>query len=272
MFGKLMNYELRYLLRIFVPLWAAIVLLCTLTRLTFGFSSDGYTAFEGRAAVLAAVLVFLTMLALFSTAIIVITVVLQRFYKGVFGDEGYLLFTLPVTTGQIINAKAISAVLMSVVTGAVTMVGVAIISSHFEDWDMLGTWFGSFMYDYDISAASVAMMTFWTIVVVILTVAQGLYQIYLAMAIGQLWKKHPIAGAILAFYGVQTVVSGIGYGGASLLGGTPMEVMMNALMNMTDGKTKVLAVMAYLIVKSLVLIVIYFFGTKLILDKKLELQ
>ena len=271
MFGKLMNYELRYLLRIFAPLWGAILLLCTLTRLTFGFSGDGYTSFEGKTAVLAALLIFLTMLALFSAAIIVITVVLQRFYKGVFGDEGYLLFTLPVTTGQIINAKAISAVLMSVITGAVTIVGMLIISSHFEDWDMLSIWLGSFMYDYDISGAYVAVMIFWAIVEVILAVAQFLYQIYFAMTIGQLWKKHPIAGAILAFYGVQMVVSGIGFGGASLLGGTPVEVLMNGLMNITGGTTKVLAVMAYLIVRSLILIIIYYFGTKLILDKKLEL-
>lgn len=54
------------------------------------------------------VLSFMTMI--FACAAIGI-IVLERFYKNLFTDEGYLTFTLPVTRGQIIGAKTINSML-----------------------------------------------------------------------------------------------------------------------------------------------------------------
>ena len=68
MFGKLMNYELRYLLRIFAPMWGIVILLCTLSRLTLRIGE----------AVAAIVLVMLTSLAVFTMIVVTLVVVLQR--------------------------------------------------------------------------------------------------------------------------------------------------------------------------------------------------
>ena len=51
MFGKLMKYELRYLIRIFAPMWAAVFTLCVMFRVTVGPKLTGSNLYlEGNEA------------------------------------------------------------------------------------------------------------------------------------------------------------------------------------------------------------------------------
>lgn len=46
-----------------------------------------------------------------------------RFFKHLFTDEGYLTFTLPVSRGQIFNAKVINAVIWTILTAIISAIG-----------------------------------------------------------------------------------------------------------------------------------------------------
>lgn len=273
MFGKLMNYELRYLSRIFVPMWVVVLLLCVLTRILVPFSGDAVTFIEGNRAAVTAIVVFLTVLAVLTSVLVTFIVVLQRYTKGLFGDEGYLLFTLPVTTWQLVHAKGLSAVLMLVITETVTVLGVVIAASHNAVLGQISNLYGMVMYMNDLSAAGVAMQIFWIILASIATMAQGVYQIYLAITMGQMWKKHPVIGAIAAFYGVQLVISAIEYGVTMLLGLTP-QMLWNSALWIVNGADwmQMLMVMGYVIGKSVILVLLFSFLSKLFLEKRLELQ
>jgi len=271
MFGKLMKYELRYLIRIFAPMWAAVLALCTLSRLILNPDMDGMMYVEGSEAILPVVIVMLTVFAIITMMIVATVVLLQRFYKGMYGDEGYLMFTLPVTTGSLIHSKALSAMLMMLGTELLTLVGVMIMVSYPQVWNQIdmdiGEMFTMVLEMNGLSAPEFIVLAFWIVVVGVLSIAQGIYLVYLAISIGQLWKKHPVAGAIVAYY-VITLVINFTIGG---LGATQQGYLLEQLIpNMEYGAALAVTLIASTLC-CVVLIVLSVLGTKWILDKKLNI-
>ena len=275
MFGKLMKYELRYLIRIFAPMWAAVLALCAMFRLTINpayinMNNSGFYV-EGSEAVLPAVFAILSVFAIMTMMIVAAVVLIQRFGKGMYGDEGYLMFTLPVTTGQLIHSKALSALIMMVATEVVTMIGVLIMMAFKEFWKgesgmtipQLWDLFLQIMESNGISSGMMGLYIFWGIVTGLIAIAAEIYMVYFAISVGQMWKKHPVAGGILAFYGISIVISVIdgiiGYNGNL------------AIINNVVYREQLIAVLLYVTVHSTIVLLLSFFGTKLLLDRKLNI-
>ena len=84
MLGKLIKYEFKSLLRIFLPLYAVMIALSSVIPTTDTFNDVG--AFVVFALVVISTSIFIG-LAIFT---------ILRFNSSLFGDEGYLMFTLPV--------------------------------------------------------------------------------------------------------------------------------------------------------------------------------
>ena len=271
MFGKLMKYELRYLSRIFAPMWAIVLILSVLTRLTLKPDLDGMMVIEGSEAILPILIVMLTVFAIITMMIVATVVLLQRFYKGMYGDEGYLMFTLPVTTGSLIHSKGLSALLMMLGTALITYVGVLIMVSYPQIWQQLDVnWSDMFQMLLDMNGLTelqFVVLFIWVMVLGILTVAQGIYLVYLAISIGQLWKKHPVAGAIVAYY-VLTLVINVAVGALGSAGLVHLPELFGA--NVEYGAATA-ATLIGATLYCMVLIAISVLGTKLILDKKLNI-
>lgn len=273
MFGKLMKYELRYLIRIFAPMWAAVFALCVMFRVTVGPKLTGSNLYlEGNEALFPAVIGVITVFAIMTMMIVATVVLIQRFYKGMYGDEGYLMFTLPVTTGQLIHSKALSAVLMMLGTEVITMLGIFVMISFKQlfNGEAMGMTFGEMwqyflvlMNENGISNGMLALYIFWALFGTLLMTVAGVYEIYLAISLGQLWKKHPVAGALIAYYVLQLL-----FGGAQSL--LSINVRLDIVNNVVMGSA--LPVLLYLTVYNVVLLLVSFFGTKLLLDKKLNIQ
>lgn len=276
MFGKLMKYELRHLIRIFAPMWAIVTILCVLSRLTVKPDMNGIFYAEGIAAILPVVCLMLSIFGMMTMLIVAAVVLIQRFYKGMYGDEGYLMFTLPVTTGQLVNAKALSALLLMLATELVTTIGVVIMMSYPDVWREASAYIGlnfrdlfSIVLDaFEITKGEFVMMTLWGAVLALLETLQGIYTIYLAVSIGQLWKKHPVAGGILGWYLLVILIGALDSVVQNALGIHPMEIIMEDVLFTMQGWQ----MMLYGTVESIVLSVAMFFGTKLIMDKKLNIM
>lgn len=271
MFGKLMKYELRYLIRIFAPMWAIVLSLCMLSRLVLRPNLEGMMYVEGSEALLPVLAVMLAVTAIITMMVVTTVVLLQRFYKGMYGDEGYLMFTLPVTSGSLIHSKALSAMLMMIGTELLTFAGVMIMVSYPQIWNEIGftfkEMFQMLLEMNNITATEFVLLAVWTVIAGILTVAQGIYTVYLAISIGQLWKKHPVAGGIIAYY-VITLVINFAIGG---LGATKQGYWLEQF----TANMEYASAMAYTLIAAtlgcLLMIVISSLITKLILDKRLNL-
>ncbi len=123
MFLKLFKYDFRSISRWFVPLMIGIggaALLGFLNTLTLGLtdgSDKGKTYSEEvlTAASTGGVAIVSIVLTVAATAAALLLFV--KFYKTMVTDEAYLTFTLPVTAGQLIGAKFLSAVVWSLIVG-----------------------------------------------------------------------------------------------------------------------------------------------------------
>ena len=105
MLGKLMKYEFKATSRMLLPINGAMLLFALINRLfmELNFFQTGNMAISALATVMAVMYVMVIIAAFVITLIVII----QRFYKNLLTDEGYLMFTLPVKAHSHITSKGI---------------------------------------------------------------------------------------------------------------------------------------------------------------------
>ena len=94
-------------------------------RFSVGASIGRSDAMGQLLGTLATFVIFFYILVMLGALVVHFIITLQRFWKSLLGDEGYLMFTLPVTAGDLLWAKAVSAFLWSIAT--VLMIAAAIL-------------------------------------------------------------------------------------------------------------------------------------------------
>ena len=99
MLGKLMKYELRATSRTMLPLLLLTLLLSVFTRMTSAVVQSGHSKFI---TVINTLLIFAFFLALIGTAVFSVVLMVVRFRNNLMTDEGYLMFTLPVSVHQLL--------------------------------------------------------------------------------------------------------------------------------------------------------------------------
>ena len=105
MFLKLMKQDIRATARIMVPVYAAAIVLAVFTRVLDLLPQDN--AFMS---VLTGLVGVLFSLAMTATVIASFVLMIWRFHKNYMTDEGYLMFTLPVSTAELIFSKLLVAI------------------------------------------------------------------------------------------------------------------------------------------------------------------
>lgn len=110
MLGKLIKYDLKYGVRIFIVLHFVLLCACTLGRF-FVMERIDFSAPVNT--IISALIVFMSVLILLFTAVCfgITALIAVRFYKNLFTDEGYLTWTIPATPTQHLTAKIISGVI-----------------------------------------------------------------------------------------------------------------------------------------------------------------
>lgn len=121
MLGKLMKYDLRSGIRTFSLIWIGLALLGAINGLTIRFVLAGDTQ-SGLVSFVFGVLPMILLVALYvAMGIFVLVFIIDRFYKGLLGNEGYLMFTLPVTSTAHIASKALTSMIFSVASAIVAL-------------------------------------------------------------------------------------------------------------------------------------------------------
>lgn len=123
MVKKLFKHEAHAMWRSMLPFWGVLCGVSLLGRLIQLFEQDNvaYNIVSSSAFFFYGVSVVACLVSPFVFAI-------TRFYRNLFTGEGYLSFTLPVTTHQHIWVKLATAVLTEVVTLVVAVLSVAVIT------------------------------------------------------------------------------------------------------------------------------------------------
>ena len=207
MLGKLMKYDLRSMLRKFGPLWIAAVALSVVCGLYFrlidSVSSSNF---------IMKMLVGLLPAALFgifvAMAVMALIFVCSRFYKGLLGDEGYLMHTLPVTAGAHIASKGLTALILEIVSGLVALLCITLVAVAFQPAELVRGWraFLEMFRQLEFPAATPWLIAEGILVAIVATATETL-KIFAAISLGHLAKKHRVLWAILAYVGIDVALN-----------------------------------------------------------------
>ena len=226
MLGKLLKYEWKGLCS---PLLIMLAVLGGTTALTCGVIltinpkyDETITWYSVMALVLS---IFLYYFGLIGCTLGTLLIIAIRFYKTCYTDQGYLTHTLPVSTRQILNAKILASIfvnLLMLLAIAVTICIIIQVGMHHifsfvpGDYDELrrefSREFSSLLYDFEDEfgirlGAYIAYLVFY----IIISIFSNIVTILGCVSLGQLYAKHRVAGAILAYFAVQFIMQIIGY-------------------------------------------------------------
>ncbi len=216
MLKKLIKYDLKSMSRAFIPMW----ILAPVVSLLLSFSIRGTIAWANSSipgrqmltlgnGILTAVMVILFIGAGMGLLIMTVVFVIQRFWNGLLKEEGYLMFTLPVKTWELIVSKAVTATLISSIS-AVVGVFSAIILAVCSTEEVVRTL--AMAWKYFLSYLIHVDPIFWIdlvlfILVLVAGTVKSIYHVYAAMSLGHLFQTHKVAGSCVSYIGISMVVS-----------------------------------------------------------------
>lgn len=209
MLGKLLKYEIKATSRTFIPLYIALILVALINNLfmagdiRFGFG-----------------ITMMILVGLFiALGVLTLVVLIQRFNKNLLGDEGYLMFTLPVKPYQLILSKLIVTVFWTIISGIISIITFVLLVGGFN-LTFLKDFLKEFFTHRDIILSTVntvmqneifrqgLMMIITFCVIGLLSYIGSILEIYLSLSIGQLpiFSKHRGISAFVAFFVINSVL------------------------------------------------------------------
>lgn len=198
MFGKLLKYEFKATYKWYLILFAVLAALSILMGITAASTttpSHLQSNYDSSTSVYWALYGFLMLLLVSAGSGVYLSnmiITIVRFYKNIFGREGYLTWTLPVTTHQVLLAKLLTAITWSLLCtislglSFSCLLFTASTISHANIFDIL-----DFFKNMDVAYILLYLVRQF------LQLVSGILFLYLAMSIGHLFKNNRILMSIL---------------------------------------------------------------------------
>jgi len=230
MLRKLLKHEFRATGRLALPLCIGMIALSVLAAIAMMIlDTDNISSVLNTISVW---IVVIYMMGLFALAIGIIVVVLNRFYKSVLREEGYLTLTLPASLGKILSAKLICALVWYVVAFAIACASVVILLSGQIDWRVFLSGSADFFsFALEASRRVSAKDIFWFVsalcegvMLCALVALQVTLHFYAAMAIGHSFSKSKVLLSVVAFFVLSWIYSAVGIGGLASAGNAPIDL------------------------------------------------
>lgn len=274
MLGKLFKHELWAMSRIMLPVMAVLVVLAGLSNVSVRYIDMVQSDFLSFVLVLFLVLFFL---GVFAAAVVLIVVIVSRFYNNLLKDEGYLMFTLPVSTHELVWSKLLASLVWSVVSALIMLalfwvtalhalnVASSAIQMNFEL--ELGGLLRFLSEEFSITGGYLALMIVECVFAAVIGTFASYLLFYAAMSIGQSFANHKVLMSVVFFLLISFVVQlavpfvSVGIG----------EMYSNVNVDVTNFRTVLQMGMLTSIAVELVYAAILYFITNFFLKKKLNL-
>jgi len=266
---KLMKHELRATGRIMLPLFILVLLTAAAanisTRILLEVDSNVLNT-------LGVLIVTAFALAIAAVCIVAFFLMIQRFYKNLLQDEGYIMMTLPVSVHQHIFSKLLVSMLWFVLSIAVIVLAMTILA---YEVGLVERFFRGLRLMLE--ELAVAEYTFDAVIVGIEIIFIGFFSVasyclnfYLAMAIGQSFSSKKVLMSIVAFFVLQFILKTLGISMLSILGNSTMG--MTAFMDSTSATAATQAVLLIAIAACFVSAAVLYIPTAWLLKNRLNLE
>ncbi len=273
MLKKLIHHEFIATGRIFLPLYGAFLIMSVLLRVymelqnAWSFELPGWLGVIGAVPIILYVLLFIAVLAA------TVVVAIQRFYKNLMTEEGYLMFTLPVKVHQLINSKLLVAVIWSIASGLVCVASIFILVATPDTFITIGHWW-KIIY---LSAADQGLyltgwLAFELIVSLLVGVVGSFIMIYAAIAATNFNSNHKLLMGIGAYVAISIVLQTVSSIVMTVLGMTFSQTLADMLLDSRNYMGFLDMTLWVSTIMSIITSILLYLGTHWVLKHKLNLN
>ena len=199
---RLLKYDFRAMWKRFSLIWGAALALALVNRFTlFRDTGDAVFGQDGP-------FMFAFMCVIVAMFVIAMIFVVDRFSKGLLGNEGYLMHTLPVRPWELVASKLICGTVTWIGCGVVALLSPFIMAPvnwlelmQFPFWsDILR---GIMKHPGTLALMAEFCLVILAFIVLFISV------MYLAMAIGHLFSRHRRLISVAAFIGLYILLANV---------------------------------------------------------------
>lgn len=264
MLGKLMKYEFKATWKLIVPMYLFMLLMSIITYITVQMSF--FNSKNDLVVMTGMVIVMTYVLSMFVIVVGTIIYLIYRFYTSVYGDEGYLLHTLPVDKHHIIISKGLVSVIW--IISNIVLIYFSVLFLFSTNKEFVETIRDGFSYYMDIintynkvSAFSV----FMTIVASFVTLFARILKISACISLGQLSSNHKVLVSFGFYYAIHFVQRIF-----SLIYFTIISLSENT--SSTLSSSLYTGSWAFSLISGLIYCAVFYFLTWYVMEKKLNLD
>ena len=277
MLGKLIKHELRGSGRTMLPFILVSLFLSVMAGLSMRAMEhqQDYSWFN----IVFGIVIFLFVAGLMAVCIMSVVVVINRFRQNLLGDEGYLMFTLPVSVDQHIWAKLIVSAIWFLATALTCMLAVVLVllcnvRTFDVNWSEVGYVMGELgRVIREFGILHIVGYCLELLVMFFAGVCVSCLTFYCAMAIGYSFANRKVLLSVLAFFGLDIFFSMVQSALIAALNGMPgVERFLDNLdLSQVGTAGSVHIVMLCWILYLAVYAAVLYIPTRLLLKKKLNL-
>lgn len=269
MLGKLLKHEFKATGRLFIPLYITILLFSIINKFLLpiydmnNVSSPVYK-------IAAAISMFAYITLMVGMVLMTLVVMIQRFYKSLLGDEGYLMFTLPVHPWMHIVSKLVISMFWAVISIFVAIGSVLLtFSANIFTPEFYNGWAEMSRELERVLGGYRPLVGIESIIIILLSIASTILLVYASIALGHLFNKHKL---IISFgmYVILRTVSQIIIIPFMLLFSVKTAPWMEA--NSMPGPGFISSFLLIIMLYFLIITAGYYVLTNYILKKRLNLE
>jgi hypothetical protein len=206
MLNKLLKHEIKATARLFLPLYLALLIFALVNRVINPLMQAKPSNNINMHTLLGIFSITIYVALIIGIFVMTLVIMIQRFYKNLLGDEGYLMFTLPVKTWMHVVSKLLIAMFWVVLSFLATICSILILINvkNFKGQllEMINAFIDFFGYS-----------PFFIIPIYILIwIASNIIMIYAAISLGHLFENHKLLasfGMYCALYIAYQIISAL---------------------------------------------------------------
>ena len=261
MLSKLIKHEFKATARMLLPLYLVLAVLTIVERVAISLN------LKGTLGVITGFATLFYILSIVAITVVSFVIIILRFYKNLMTDEGYLMFTLPVSPSQLINSKLLVSFVWNIVCFVMIILSLLGAFMTKDVSHMLNLGFQEVIAEIklDLGVFNTTLLLIEFIVIVILGLISNILIIYVSIAVGQLFNGHKILGSFASYIGISTVLQILYTIGVIILG-VVFKKSFDELYALPQ------IVFPVSIGFTVITTILFYFGTNIIFKKKLNLE
>lgn len=266
---KLVKYEFRSMLKQFSIVWPAALILALINGFSMTKYGDSISMSESGAGNILMIVFVCVMMAI---AVISAIFIISRFNTGLLKDEGYLMFTLPVTPTQLVGSKLISAIAVIIISSIVGLLSILLLLVQSINLGEMFSDLGRLISMINQSEPLWWLLAIEALILSLCWTASSILSVYMCIAIGHLAKRHRTALAVITYIVLGSVTGQIVSIFGKLFNAIGLDEWFEQLLESGSYIAYNQAGLLMMIGLVLVISAIYYVVTVQILSKKLNIE